>query len=149
MNQALPQYNPPSFSEPTTRDYKAFYSAVVDFLQNRQAQYQIPFLESVINVLNTGTQAFGADLTATIGVAPYLDGWLIPTNWAHRVVSTSLINTIAVPNGFQSFIVLLSLNGFSYTSEGGNISNSGGVQAGHPALCIYDPIGLKWWILSA
>ena len=149
MNQALPQYNPPSFSEPTTRDYKAFYSAVVDFLQNRQAQYQIPFLESVINVINTGTQTFGDDLSITAGTAPYPMNSLVPTNWAHRVISSGTVNTIAVPNGFQSFIVLLSLNGFSYTSVGGNISNSGGVQAGHPALCIYDPIGLKWWILSA
>lgn len=140
MNRALAQYNPPSFNVPPTHEYKAFFDTVVDFLQNRQAQYQIQFLQQVIEVINTGTQTFGLDLpaTATLNI----------TNWAHRISGTGTIVTITPPNGFQSFIVLLSLDGFTYTT-GGNISNSGGVTAGHPALLIYDPVGLLWWVLSA
>ena len=142
MNQALGAYNPPSFDVPPSHEYKAFFDTVVDFLQNRQAQYQIQFLEGVVNVLNTGTQTFGLDLpaTATLNI----------TNWAHRISGTGTISTITPPNGFQSFIVLLSLNGFSF-GGGGNISNPVAVTAGHPALCIYDPTasGKKWWVLTA
>jgi hypothetical protein len=142
MNQALGTYDPPSFNVPPTHEYKAFFDTVVDFLQNRQAQYQIQFLQQVINVLNTGTQAFGLDMPAT--------ATLSITNWAHRISGTGTINTITPPNGFQSFIVLLSLNGFSF-GGGGNISNPITVTAGHPALCIYDPTatGKKWWVLTA
>jgi hypothetical protein len=142
MNQSLPTYSPPSFVPAQARDYQSFVGSVVDFLQNRQAQYQIPFLQNVINVLNTGTQGFGLDMpaTATLNI----------TNWAHRISGTGTISTITPPNGFQSFIVLLSLNGFSF-GGGGNISNPITVTAGHPALCIYDPTatGQKWWILTA
>jgi len=148
LNQSLPEYNPPSFAPLQARDYQTFVSAVVDFLQNRQAQYQIQFLQQVINVLNTGTQAFGADLTATIFVAPYGAGWLIPTNWAHRVVSTEPVNTIAVPKGYQSFVRFLALNGFSFTA-GGNISNPTAIAAGHVADATYDPIGGLWWIITS
>lgn len=140
MNQSLGQYSPPSFTLPLGRDYQSFVEAVRNFLQNQLAQYQIPFFQQVVNVLNTGTQAFGQDLpaTATLNI----------TNWAHRIAGAGTITTITPPNGFQSFIVLLSLGGFSF-GGGGNISNPTTVTMGHPALCIFDPVGKLWWVLTA
>lgn len=141
MMRSLGQYTPPSFVPAQARDYQSFLGSVTDFLQNRQAQYQIQFLQGVIDVLNTGAQAFGLDLPAT----PTLN----VTNWAHRILGAGTINTITPPNGFQSFIILLSLNGFTF-GAGGNISNPVTVTAGHPALCVYDPTatGMEWWILT-
>jgi hypothetical protein len=142
MWQALAQYNPPSFDVPANHDFWTIINAIRDFLNNRLSQYQIAFLQGVITDINTGSQGFGLDLPAT--------DTLNITNWAHRISGTGTIRTITPPNGFQSFIVLLSLNGFSFAG-GGNISNPITVTAGHPALCIYDPTesGMKWWILTA
>jgi hypothetical protein len=144
MNQSLSAYNPPSFFLPSERDYQSFINAVRDYLENELSQYQIQFIQKMIDVLNTGTQAFGSDIVAVTTIAP--------TNWAHRIAGTGTIQTITPPNGFQSFIVLLSLNGFTFAG-GGNISNPTVVTMGHPALCIFDPTaapsGQKWWILTA
>lgn len=139
MNQSLQDYNPPSFTVPTQRDYQSFVGAVIGYLQNQLAQYQIPYFKQLVNVVNTGTQGFGADLAST--------AILKVTNWAHRITGTSSIATVTPPNGFQSFIVLLSLDGFSFIA-GGNISNPVAVAAGHPAQLFYDPVGLKWWVIA-
>jgi hypothetical protein len=142
MMQALQDYNPPSFEVPAQHDFWTIINALAKFLNDHLSQYEIPAFKGIIQDMNSGTQAFGLDLptTATLNV----------TNWAHRISGTGTISTITPPNGFQSFIVLLSLNGFSF-GGGGNISNPITVTAGHPALCIYDPTatGKKWWVLTA
>lgn len=139
MQRSLSAYNPPSYNKPDSRDYQTFVNSVRDYLQNELAQYQIPFIGGMVDVLNTGTQAFGMDLPAT--------ATLSITNWAHRITGVGVITTITPPNGFQSFIVLLSLNGFSF-GAGGNISNPVAIPAGDPALAVYDPISQLWWILT-
>lgn len=137
MNQSLGAYNPPSFDIPMHSDYKTFVKYVENYLVNQLAQYQQQFFQQVVNILNTGTQAFGKDLPAT--------STLNITNWAHRITTAGTITVITPPNGYQSFIVLLAVAPFSL-GTGGNIAIAKGpFNIGEHVHLVFSPIDNLWY----
>ena len=72
MNQSLQRlFDPPSFIVPTQRDYQSFVGAVIGYLQNQLAQYQIPYFQAT---RERGQYGY-ARIRRGLGINGYLEGY--------------------------------------------------------------------------
>lgn len=97
------------------------------------------FTQNIQTSLNTQVQGAGPDIVAATTVAI--------SNFEHNVTGTGTIQTINPPPGFNGFLILKSVNGFSFGSSG-NILASGNIPKNDAVLLLWDAVDQAWFVIA-
>lgn len=139
MQSFLFEWKPPPVP-PEIQDKAPSPRKIYEFYREDRTRFQnslIAYLHHVRELLNTGTQGFGPELTAANSITIQA--------YQHVVNGTGTIQYVrTVPNLPASHVTLISKDGFTLTT-GGNISFGKNVKANQAVMLVWEPISKFWY----